>query len=62
VRLDAWPDRDHRTRIVFIVRDLKPEFIEGLYAAFAGKVRIDQPDAQALTENPLTLPSRGLLS
>jgi G3E family GTPase len=62
VRLDAWPDRDHRTRIVFIVRDLKPEFIEGLYSAFAGKVRIDQPDAQALTENPLTLPSRGLLS
>jgi G3E family GTPase len=53
VRLDAWPDPDHRTRIVFIVRDLSPRLIEGLYAAFAGQIRPDAPDAQALAGNPL---------
>ena len=27
VRLEAWPDEDHRSRFVFIVRDLEPPFI-----------------------------------
>jgi G3E family GTPase len=62
VRLDAWPDADHRTRIVFVVNDLNPLFIEGLYAAFAGQVRIDGADAQALTANPLKPSFGGLLS
>lgn len=62
VRLEAWPDSDHRTRIVFIVKDLRADFIEGLYAAFAGQVRIDGPDALALTANPLKPVSGGLLS
>jgi G3E family GTPase len=62
VRLDAWPDQDRRTRIVFIIRHLNPNFIEQLYSAFAGKVRIDQPDALALTENPLKPAPGGLLS
>jgi G3E family GTPase len=62
VRLDAWPDADHRTRIVFVVKDLNPLFVEGLYAAFAGKVRIDGADAQALTANPLKSSFGGLLS
>jgi G3E family GTPase len=62
VRLDSWPDHDRRTRIVFIIRDLDPDFIEGLYAAFAGKVRIDRPDALALTDNPLNPASGGLLT
>ncbi len=62
VRLEAWPDSDHRTRIVFIVRDLSPHFIEGLYAAFAGHLRVDGPDALALTANPLKPVSGGLLS
>jgi G3E family GTPase len=62
VRLGAWPDADHRTRIVFIVKDLNPLFVEGLYAAFAGQVRIDGADAQALTANPLKPSFGGLLS
>ena len=61
VRLDAWPDSDHRTRIVFIVKDLHPLLIEGLYAAFAGQVRVDAPDAQALARNPLNPRLGGLL-
>jgi G3E family GTPase len=58
VRLDAWPDDDHRTRIVFIVDNMSPQFVQGLYEAFAGDLRIDRPDGQALAESPLT-PSRG---
>ena len=36
VTLDAWPDADHRSRFVFIVRDLDPEFVAKLLADFAG--------------------------
>ena len=62
VRLDAWPDADHSTRIVFILKDLKPEFIEKLWGAFAGIARPDMPDKAALISNPLAPSSRrGLL-
>jgi G3E family GTPase len=27
VTLDGWPDEDHRSRFVFILRDLEPEFV-----------------------------------
>jgi G3E family GTPase len=53
VTLAAWPDADHRTRLVFIVRDIEPRVIEGLFAAFLGSVAPDQPDAAALADNPL---------
>jgi G3E family GTPase len=33
-RLDAWPGEDHRSRFVFIVRDLAPAFIEKLLVEF----------------------------
>jgi len=36
VRLDVWPDDDHRSRFVFIVRDLDPEFVSRLLADFSG--------------------------
>lgn len=36
VRLDAWPDADHRSRFVFIVRDLEPGFVARLLDDFAG--------------------------
>ncbi len=36
VILEEWPDADHRTRMVFITKDLEPGFVEGLWAAFAG--------------------------
>ncbi len=34
VHLDRWPDADHRSRIVFIVRDLEQAVIEASLAAF----------------------------
>ena len=52
-QLPAWPDADHRTRIVFIVDDLEPRAIQGLFDAFLGIARPDQPDRAALTDNPL---------
>jgi G3E family GTPase len=35
-RLDAWPDDDRRSRFVFIVRDLEPEFVAKLLQDFTG--------------------------
>lgn len=62
VRLDAWPDKDHSTRIVFIVKDIDPGHLRGLWAAFTGGVGIDQPDGTALSANPLKpAPTGGLL-
>jgi G3E family GTPase len=52
-RLDAWPDEDRRTRLVFIVRDLDPTAIQGLFQAFVGAPAIDRPDRAALVDNPL---------
>jgi len=57
-RLEAWPDDDRRTRIVFIVKDLDRQFVEGLYAALIRRPAVDTPDAEALTNNPLA-PARG---
>lgn len=54
--LDAWPDDDHRSRLVVIVRDLDPSFVTRLWDAFLGRPRIDMPDAAALTANPLAIP------
>jgi G3E family GTPase len=33
VELEAWPDPDHRSRLVFITRNLGREAVEGLFAA-----------------------------
>jgi G3E family GTPase len=54
--LDAWPDGDARTRIVFILKDMEPAAIQALYDAFLGIARPDQPDKAALTDNPLAIP------
>ena len=56
VHFDAWPDGDHRSRLVLIVRDLDPAFVARLWDAFLGRPRIDGPDAAALTHNPLAIP------
>jgi G3E family GTPase len=53
--LDAWPSDDRRTRMVFIVKDLERSYVEKLWNAFLGEPMIDQPDAQALADNPLRL-------
>ena len=54
VTLDAWPDADRRTRLVFIVNDIEERAIRDLFNAFLGVTRVDQPDRAALTDNPLT--------
>jgi G3E family GTPase len=59
VRLPAWPDRDTRTRIVLITRDIEPQTIRALFEAFLGAARVDQPDRAAIVDNPL-VPFGGL--
>lgn len=38
VRLQAWPDSDHSTRMVFIVKDIEKPMIEGLFKAFTDQI------------------------
>jgi G3E family GTPase len=49
-RLPAWPDGDHRSRLVFIVKDTEPRLIEDMFRAFA-----DQVSAAAKTDKTLSL-------
>ncbi len=60
-RLDAWPDDDHRTRIVFILKDLDERFIESLYASLVNWPGVGQADAEAMMQNPLAPKTGGLL-
>jgi G3E family GTPase len=53
--LPCWPSEDRRSRIVFIVDDLERETVEKLWDAFLGRPAVDQPDAAALSDNPLSL-------
>ncbi|MBM6593526.1 CobW family GTP-binding protein [Microvirga pudoricolor] len=53
--LPRWPSDDRRTRIVFIVDGVDRDEVERLWNAFLGKPGIDQPDAAALGDNPLSL-------
>ena len=52
-RLDRWPDDDHRTRLVFITRDLPKHTVRELFEAFIGHAAPDRPDRAALADNPL---------
>jgi G3E family GTPase len=52
-RLERWPDHDHRTRLVFITRDLPERTVSELFEAFLGAAAVDRPDRAALTDNPL---------
>ena len=56
VRLDAWPDEDHRTRIVLIGQGLDAAYVAQIYAAFSDALNADQPDRSALLDNPLAPP------
>lgn len=51
--LPAWPDADHRTRIVLILDDVPPQAVQRMWDAFANRPSPDQPDATALADNPL---------
>jgi G3E family GTPase len=55
VRLERWPDDDHRTRLVFITHDLHERTVRDVFEAFLGAPGIDRPDRNALTDNPLAL-------
>ncbi len=52
-RLPGWPDGDHRTRMVFITRDIEERAIRELFAAFLNQAAPDRPDRTALADNPL---------
>ncbi|MEA2870224.1 MAG: hypothetical protein QOH67_200 [Hyphomicrobiales bacterium] len=54
VTLAAWPDADHRTRLVFIVNGIEERVIKDLFNAFLGIAQPDRPDRAALMDNPLT--------
>ncbi|MGB8819122.1 MAG: GTP-binding protein [Rhizobiaceae bacterium] len=56
VRLKAWPDSDHRTRLVIIGKDLPESYVRDLFAAFTGMPVIDRPDKAAIEDNPLAIP------
>ena len=58
-RLEAWPDGDHTTRLVFILDKLDPAFVEALWRAAVGEPRIDGVDFQV--PNPLVSERSGLL-
>lgn len=53
--LEAWPDDDRRTRMVFITKDLPEGFVRKMFEAFSGALRPDTPDHKALTDNPLAV-------
>ncbi|MES0884833.1 CobW family GTP-binding protein [Roseibium sp. SCP14] len=53
--LEAWPDDDHRTRMVFITKDLPEGFVRKMFEAFSGALLPDTPDQKAMTENPLAI-------
>jgi G3E family GTPase len=62
VRLERWPDDDHRTRLVFIVKDLSRDFVERFFAAATGTIAVDAPDLAAQRANPLAISRGGLLA
>jgi G3E family GTPase len=55
VRLAKWPEGARGVRIVMITFDMPADYVERLFAAFAGQPRIDMPDRAALEDNPLAI-------
>jgi G3E family GTPase len=51
--LEHWPDDDHTTRMVFIVRDIEPHAITAIFDALLGKIAPDLADRAAMMDNPL---------
>jgi G3E family GTPase len=58
-QLPAWPDEDHRTRLVFIMLDVDKKPIVDLFNAFLDPGRPEGPDRAAVLDNPL-VPFGGL--
>ncbi|MFD1198980.1 CobW family GTP-binding protein [Brucella gallinifaecis] len=55
-RLPKWPNDEHETLLVMIVKDLPEAYIRELFDAFLGKAGIDRPDRAAMMDNPLAIP------
>ena len=53
--LEAWPDADHSTRMVFITYDLAEGFVRRMFEAFSGALLPDTADPKAMTDNPLAI-------
>ncbi len=51
-RLERWPDEDHRTRLVFITRDIKRDELDRLLKAFTDPVT---GGAEAFSDDTLSL-------
>lgn len=47
VILEAWPDGDHRSRLVLIVKDIEESVVQRLWAAFLGQAGQAQTTASA---------------
>ena len=52
VRLAAWPDADHRSKLVFITRDIDKAEIDKLFSAFTDPVT---GGADAFADDTLSL-------
>ena len=61
-RLAYWPDEDHATRLVLILRDLQPAVVQDLWAAFVDAGGADRADAAGLCANPLAPRPQGLFA
>jgi G3E family GTPase len=53
--LNAWPDEDHRTRLVVFLDGMDGWFVERLFNGFIDLPSTDTPDKVALTQNPLAI-------
>lgn len=61
--LAAWPDQDHRCRLVFIMRDVDEDFIRKLFFGCIAPLSAEDSALLAEADNPLALgPGRGLLN
>lgn len=55
MRLAKWPEGPRGVRIVMITFDMPADYVERLFAAFAGQPLVDTPDRAALEDNPLAI-------
>ena len=58
VQLETWPDDDHRSRLVFITRDVEKAELEKLFKAFTDRT---MSAGVAFRDDTLSLKSGGLL-
>ncbi len=58
VQLESWPDEDHRSRLVFITRDVEKAELEKLFKAFTDRT---MTAGAAFRDDTLSLKSGGLL-